>query len=261
MKTKNKKNMNGIKHKKTLVTYVYFETTLSKKNFEFFIKNGVVRTDNVHYNIVIKGNKSSVIIPAYDNVSIYMIKNTGYDFAGYSHSVHAVKKESFDYFIFLNDTVRGPFVPRYLSKAKWYTYFVRLLSDKIKLVGSTKNKKMYNDVPEHIQSMAFATDKIGLQLSIGNKIFDKHLNIKTLEEKGKWNFILEFEIGLSRVILNNGYSITSLLQSDNSSTLSHGDIHHTNEYFGSTVNPVEIMFIKTNRIDDKIVQNYTAWSS
>ena len=36
-----------------------------------------------------------------------------------------------------------------------------------------------------------------------------------LEEKGKGEFIMEFEIGLSRVILDNDYEITSFQQSDN----------------------------------------------
>lgn len=110
--------------------------------------------------------------------------------------------------------------------------------------------------------MAFATDNIGLQLLIKHNIFNLDNNIKIYKTKGKREFIMNFEIEMSGVIMKNGYEISSFMQSDNYyKKLKYGDIHHTNKYFGITVNPVEIMFIKNNRIKDLISKRYIHWNS
>ena len=249
-----------------LITYVYYETDQSIQNLNFFIKNGIFNQTDVYFNFIIK-DKCSVEIPKYDNVKIIKTDNTGYDFGAYSDSISASDITKFKYFIFLNDTVRGPFIPRYISKNHWYKYFTSLLNDKTKLVGSTIN---YFDTADgivpykldpHIQSMSFATDRIGLNILIKNDIFNKRQHIETIK-KSKIIFIRKFEIGLSRVIINAGYHITALHQSlNNKNVIKHGDIHYRGIYFNSTLNPLEIMFIKTNRINDIITQNYTKWNS
>lgn len=55
------------------------------------------------------------------------MKNEGYDFGGYSYSIQMNNKNTFDYYIFLNDTVIGPFVPRFNSKITWYENFISLI--------------------------------------------------------------------------------------------------------------------------------------
>jgi len=258
----------NIENKKNnyLITYVYYETPKSIINLKFFLKNGIVNENNVNYNFIIK-NKCSVEIPDYDNINIIKTNNEGYDFGGYSDSLFNIDIKKYKYFIFLNDTVRGPFLPRYVSKNNWYKYFTSLIDDKTKLVGSSIN---YLDTAggmrqikydPHIQSMAFSTDNIGIDILIKNNIFNKKLNIEYIK-KSKINFIRKFEIGLSRVLIKNGYKITALHQSlNNKNIIKHKDIHYIGKYFNSTLNPVEIMFIKTNRINNIIISNYTKWNS
>lgn len=248
-------------NKKILITYVFFETKISLINLNFFIKNGVFNNNNVQYNFIIKGNKCSVKIPDYGNIKVYKMKNEGYDFGGYSYSIQMINKNTFDYYIFLNDTVIGPFVPRFNSKNIWYEYFISLISDKVKLVGPTINRKNYNNIPEHVQSMAFGTDYIGLKLLIENNIFNIENNIKVFKTKGKFEFIINFEVEMSGVIIKNGYEISSFMQYDNYyKKIEHGDIHYNNKYFDITVNPVEIMFIKNNRINDLVSKRYIFWN-
>ena len=80
-------------------------------------------------------------------------------------------------------------------------------------------------------------------------------------EIGKWEYISPFEVGMSRVIMEAGYAMDSLMQVENNGhKLPHGDIHYEAKYFSMTPNPLEIMFIKTNRINDIYVQNYTKWN-
>ena len=253
-------------NKKTLVTYVYFENERAKKNLTFFIKNGIFDKNDVIYNIVIKGETCSIEFPRFKNINIIKTKNEGYDFAGYSKSVSNINIKDFKYFIFLNDTSLGPFIPRYINKDNWYNFYTRLLSDKIKLIGGTINKKKYiiNNYTflKHVQSNSFATDIVGLNLLIKNKILNEKNNIDVLKKKGKRAFINNFEINMSQVIINNGYQIASLTQTENNKTeVRYGDIHKNNKYFGVTLNPMEIMFIKNNRINSKYLNNYIKWNS
>ena len=111
--------------------------------------------------------------------------------------------------------------------------------------------------------MAFGTDNTGLQLLIEKKIFNLENNIEVYENKGRKEFIMNFEVGMSGVIMKNGYEISSFMQSDNYyKNLKHGDIHYPERYFGITLNPVEIMFIKNNRLhDDSVSKRYIHWNT
>ena len=110
--------------------------------------------------------------------------------------------------------------------------------------------------------MAFGTDNIGLQLLIEKNIFNLEKNIEVYKTKGKWQFIVNFEIGMSGVIMKSGYEISSFMQSENNyKKLKHNDVHFVNKYFGINLNPVEIMFIKPNRMNDLVSKRYTEWNS
>lgn len=248
------KNLN-IKLPKYLVTFVYFETEKSKINLDFFIKNAIFKNKDVLYNIIIKNKKYSVEIPKLSNINIIETDNDGYDFGGYSDSLQNINISEFDYFIFLNDTVRGPFTPNYIDKSIWYKYYTSLLNNKIKLVGSTIN----HEIHKHVQSMSFATDKIGLDILIKNNIFNKQKAINSIKIS-KSHLIHNFEVMMSKIIIDNGYDINSY-QLSNNKKLVTGDIAYENGYFGTTINPIEIMFMKTNRFNNiKILDNYTKWN-
>ena len=67
---------------------------------------------------------------------------------------------------------------------------------------------------------------------------------------------------MSGVILNNGYEISSFAQVDNSDIeQQYHDIHYNNKYFNTTLNPIEIIFIKNNRINNTILNNYIKWNN
>lgn len=257
----------GIKfciQKKILITYVYFENKRSLSNLNYFLKNGVFDSDNVQYNFIIKGNNCSVIFPNYKNIFKFFMKNVGYDFGGYTYSIQNINLDQFSHFVFLNDTVIGPFIPRYIKKQDWYHYFISLLDNKTKLVGPTINRKTINNINEHVQSMAFATDLIGVRLLIKENIFnlERSINVLKYSKYSKWEYIRQFEIGMSGIIKKNGYKIASFAQVDNCKKIpNHGDIHFQNYYFGTTINPIECMFIKNNRINDIVLRNYINWNS
>ena len=244
--------------KKYLIIYSYFEHKNSMKNLTFFIKNGIINNNNVIYIFVINGNKCSINIPKYENIYIIRRDNKGHDFASWSHALKNHNYSEYDRFIFLNDTVIGPFIPLYVDNSnKWYEMFCKQLSNIYKLSGLSINYVPWNSrkFSAHVQSMMFCTDLIGLNILISNKILCDDLNNYINIIKDKRNFIKKYEIGMSEQIIKKGYKITCL----NYTSLKNkevGDIWYNNKYFNTTVNPLETMFIKSNRISNDLINFY-----
>lgn len=253
-----------------LVLYAYYETDNSIKNLKFFLKNGVTDNKDVTFLFIINNNKLSVDMPNYKNVHVLKRNNYGYDFGAYSMALDKINIDNYKYFIFLNDTVKGPFIPRYLPKKYWYKLFTNMLSENTKLCGSTKN---YDPNGTHIQSSSFCTDDVGVKLLIDNNIFDlkNYDNEKSdhnmLINNDKVKFILKYEIGMSKLFLDNGFKIKSLEQSENVSDRSKlpnlplTDVSWNKNYYGADLNPIEVMFYKSNRLKGKMFDNYILWNS
>jgi lipopolysaccharide biosynthesis protein len=256
---------------KYVILYSYFETQNSINNLLYFVKNGVNKNDeNVFYVFVINSNVCKVNIPEYSNIKIIKRNNIGRDFGGWSSGLKYVidnfSKDYFDKYIFINDTVIGPFLPRYLTNStknylnyQWYYLFCNLLNDKTKLSGLTINYKPmgHENYSKHVQSMMFCTDNIGLNLLISNKILMENENIYESEaKKSKFNYIVKYEIGMSKVILDNGYNISALALSENKKHKIEDVWYNSNIYFKDNVNPLETIFYKNNRFKTNIYNVY-----
>jgi len=253
-------------NKKTLITFVHYDRgdkkILYRENLNFFQKNGVIENENYHYNFVINSETGIENIIPRKNVSAIQGHNKGYDFGAYKQSLDSVNINDFNYFIFINDSCRGPFIPDYVpSSLTWVDMFVNKLDDEVKMVGPTwwevrkKNryleKRFGRGQGTHIQSYCFGVDKVALNLLLKNNKFDT-------ENKKRNKIIGEHEIGCSRLLIENGYKLNPF-QMSKYDIAKHEDINKPGKYFGTTINPFEIMFIKTNRIYDQIVKNYTNW--
>lgn len=253
-------------NKKTLITFVHFNHETNQvftENLNFFQKIGVIENENYHFNFVINSETGIENIIPRKNVSAIQGHNKGYDFGAYKQSLDSVNINDFNYFIFINDTCRGPFIPDYVpSETTWVEMFLTKLDEKIKMVGPTwftarrhrflqRKLRITKGQNTHIQSYCFGVDKVALNLLLKNNKFDS-------ENKEKIQVIGEHEIGCSRLLIENGYEIKAF-QMSKYDIAKHEDINKPGEYFGTTINPFEIMFIKTNRIYDQIVNNYTNW--
>lgn len=256
---------------KTLVSYVHYcpplnavnEDNFASENLKFFLKFGMIDSKDVHYNFIINSRGIAHKIKRTHNVNIIWGHNEGYDYGGYKQSLDSVDINNFQNFIFVNDTCRGPFLPKYMPKtARWTDCLSSHLSNKVKMVGPTILSADYVEwlqdflkVPEgkntHIQSYCFALDLEGLNILLEHGKFDT-------KDKHKLDIIRDHEIGCSQLLLNQGFEIKSLQLSEYSGE-KNPDINYEGQYFGTTVNPLEIMFIKTNRINDITVKNYTSW--
>tara|TARA_B110000444_G_C18840828_1_gene598826 strand:- start:1003 stop:1752 length:750 start_codon:yes stop_codon:yes gene_type:complete len=244
---------------KTLITFLYYERNSEKvqDNLKFFLKHGVIENDDYHYNFILNGHECSVEIPQSKNLSVIRRENTGWDFGGYTASLESVDINEYDNFIFINDTMRGPFTPRYIPpKITWVDMFLAKLDDKMMLVGSFLN---FGKSP-HIQSCAFATNKKGLQILIDKKIFFG--DYVTKGWKAKRRFVSKYETRMSQIFLGNpphepgcgeifGFNLSAWKRGRR--------LYEPKQYFNDTINPLEVMFIKTTRINNQTVKNYTKW--
>jgi hypothetical protein len=245
----------------TLVIYCYYEKNDDyKNNLVYFLNYGLEEKND--YIFVINGN-CMIKIPKYDNIKVLFRDNIGYDFGAYGEALKSINIEQYQYYFFINTSVRGPFLPDYV-KMSWTEPFKNLLKDDVKLVGTTislaeglvfNNKDYFYDKQKyyiHVQSQMFATDLECLKFLISKGIFD------LFTENNFFKLILLKEIGMSYHILKNNWNISCLLPEyqnidyrtlnvDFNPTSIKGDMNLKNAYFTRTLHPYEAIFIKTNR--------------
>jgi hypothetical protein len=263
---------------KVLISYVHVKRNSDifhkddleniKDNINFFIEHGLIDNDKYLFNFIINGHESEIDIPwyKYNNVVILNRDNEGYDFGAYNYSLENSYYETFDHFIFLNDTVRGPFIPSYIPKEiTWIDMFTSKLNDKVKLTGPTES----NFIQRHIQSHCFGTDIYGLNILKENGIFDAEFS-GPYDKQASWTdqgkefldkkrkYIEKHERGMSKILLERGYTIEPF-QLSHKGNEELGDINIEDKYFGTTINPLEVMFVKGNRTSSSILQKYTEW--
>jgi hypothetical protein len=245
-----------------LVLYAYYEKdNIYKNNLEIFLMKGIYA--ECDYIFIING-QSTVNIPNLPNIKVLHKANEDYDFGAYDYALKQCSTD-YKYFIFMNTSVRGPFLPPYVSM-KWYEPFINMLNDDVKLVGTTINIlntlspmtesfKKYSgfDMPHtHVQSQFFAMDKDCLNLLISNGLFSSR------KYQDYTDFIITKEIMMSQLVLHNGWNINAIVAGYNGldyrnlkhdvnfSGLQH-DPGFANACFGRTIHPYECIFIKTNR--------------
>jgi hypothetical protein len=261
------------KTNRTLVLYSYCELSktkdLRKTNLDFFIKKGILENANIDYKIIVNGHQISIDIPNLKNVEIIKRDNVSFDFGGYSSVILNIDYSKYDYFIFLNDSVRGPYLLNWFPKDyNWTKLFTNKLDSETKLVGSTIN---FHKGDPHVNSEIFSTDLIGLEILIKNNIISNEV----LKKKP----VSSRELKQSRIILNNNYNIACMLEAYknvdfrkfrgkeykkngrlNANFKGSCDPLYKRRYFGMNLTPFETIFYKTNRdIDNRTMNKYSEW--
>jgi hypothetical protein len=255
------KSIEHFTENKIACIYAYYEKNdLYKNNFKYFLENGII--DTVDYYIVINGNHT-INIPIKNNIKIIKRDNKGFDFGAYSYVINNIKE--YNYYFFLNTSVKGPILEN--NNKLWIDYFIELFNKPdIKLVGTSINifnnenselEEIYKHKNPfiHIQSMFFVID---------NEYYKylKKINFFNEEEINKYDNIFDVifnkEIGLSQHALKNGWNINCILSKyqnidyrtlkyDINTSSNEGDPYYENSYFGSTIQPKEVIFYKNNR--------------
>jgi hypothetical protein len=255
----------------TLVIYSYYEKNDQYiKNFEFFLKNALY--DDIDYVFYINGHECSLDIPKQSNIRVIPRDNINYDFGAYDDAVNSLNIDDYLYFFFINTSVRGPFIPgRERKKIRWTEPFIKLLTGDVKLVGTTINILTVNDQNDlnkdplniltnkgfkppfpHVQSQVLLLNKEAIKYLLSQQFFEQP------RESDFMKFIISREVMISQLILKKGWNINCLLpkyqgldyrtiKSDINPTSVHGDPYYPNAYFGGSIRPYDVIFIKTNR--------------
>jgi hypothetical protein len=245
--------------------YAYYEKNQQyKENLEYFLNNrGIL--DNVDYYIIINGD-STVSIPEKDNIKIIKRENKGFDFGAWSHALKKIDK-SYDYYIFINTSVRGPYVK---ENENWLDKFMELFNKPdVKLVGSTINiledkhifgdnlVERFNHEPpySHVQSMFFILNNEAMQFLNEKDFFNEE---SMNNETNIHTIILKNEISLSQYILENNWNINCIVpeyRDQDYRTLVHNintgysDVVMPNGFFGRSLTPEEVIFYKAWRFE------------
>jgi hypothetical protein len=237
-------------NRNTLIIYAYHvkkDSTREIDNLKFLFDHG----DISKVDMVLVSNDS--IIPDFvpDYVKIIHRPNKGFDFPSWYDGVNSIDKNNYSNFIFINSSVKGPYLPIWFRNFghHWTECFTNSIDDITKLVGTTVNHKYNGKYNKHVQSMLWATDKIGIDLLLKHKILSDKI-YKNIED-----VIKNKEIKLSETFLENGYNIKGIYMADMTKRI-HDDIHYDNKYYNNTINPLETIFYKNNRINSDIIKLY-----
>jgi hypothetical protein len=254
-----------VKTSSRAVVYHYFEANQTyRDNLIFFLECGWL--DDVDYYLVCS-SACSFEFPQRANLHIIKAPNLNLDYGGYCYAVGRCGDVLGEYntIAFVNCSVRGPFLPRYLAKS-WYDVFTEMLDDQVHLIGSSHNffpgddhysdfvsKKFDKPGPfAHLQTTAYAMTRAAF-LALKEAGFYEQFT-----EQPKRDIIADYEIGMTDFITAKGWRINSILPcitlddpdlagSFPNFAAKSGDVLFPGAYFGRTVTPEEVIFIKTNR--------------
>ncbi|EFN53576.1 hypothetical protein CHLNCDRAFT_136762 [Chlorella variabilis] len=243
---------------RTLVVYVFGGSDPEyADNLRFFVNEAVKEGDNCDYIIVLQQDKDLSLpepLPSLPRNARYLQHaNECFDIGtvGWVLQAHVPRRAAYRYFVWLNSSVRGPFLPAYLSGAvHWTEPLLSKLNDRVKLVGPTINCGRAYDLPPtvHVQSYVTATDAAGLEVLLATGTVFKcwgHIH----------DTIISSEIGASSAIMAAGFGIDSLMLRykgvdwRDPAVQDHacnGELNPLQPGFndGINVEPLEVMFIK-----------------
>jgi hypothetical protein len=246
------------------VFYHFFEVNETyRDNLIFFLSTAYYK--EIDFYIIISGN-CSISLPTRDNIMYIRTENKNYDFGGYIVGISQLESiQKYDIYIFINSSVRGPFLSNHFKEENWTKLFINLLSEEVKLVGSSINilsdrsihAKRFKEIftfpgPfSHIQTTAYALDRISLSYLLKIGFYDNS------DKLDKRDVICRYEIRMTQEITANGWNIKCFIPEYNGidyrfahSEINYcsrmGNILYEGAYFGRTAHPTELAFVKTN---------------
>jgi SAM-dependent methyltransferase len=242
------------KQSKKLVLYVFHEIN---DRVDFFLKNGIFESNNVDFVLISQGISMKNYKPPYKNVKVIERQNIGRDFGAWSDVLLNKKVNTpYDYFIFINSSCKGPILPGFAKTNEWVDLMVNMLDKDIKLVGPTiasHNSNIY------IQSYCFATDKIGLNILLKNKIFNNEIKLDN-SPLSIYEMMLNNEVLMSHQIIESGYNLGCFLtcfsgidfrkQIPNIPIFFDSTQLTLGHHFGFSYQPSEVIFFKVRSKND-----------
>jgi hypothetical protein len=198
--------------KRSLVLYAYFEKNEDyKRTLQYFLDFGVTPDAPVDYVFILQG-PSSVSLPSYPNVKVYVRQNDCFDFGAFGAAISWLGglqrlQTKYAAAIFLNPSVVGPFLPKYFPPdLHWTRVFLDRLQGDVHLVGTSLVCLPAHDPGKRgprIEGMAWAGTMQALDAAWQRGVFRCFTN--------KVDVIVDGEYGLSRAVLDAGMNLDALL--------------------------------------------------
>jgi hypothetical protein len=254
---------------KIAILYAYHEkNTDCIRNLEFFLKFGFYKDSNVDYFFIVNGYHTFQF-PCASNLKVIVRENRGFDFKAWDLGLKRLA-QSYDYYVFLNTSIRGPFLPHFFSKYssflyRWYTPFLDLLKSNpdTKLVGPTINvvtpNSIWNPLQSRVcpvvQSYLFVMDNECLTFLRESGMFEPVYD-------NMYDVCIKQEVEMSIRVIAKGWNINCLVPEyqnrdyrtlttifNPAANITEGEIAFTREgtCFGRTIYPYEVLFVKANR--------------
>jgi len=255
---------------KSVIIYTYFSSPSSDYNLKFFVKKELSYKNNIDYIVVINGYNynNNIQFPNLENLTILKRENVGYDFGGHNCALEYIENKSkkYDYYFFMNSGVIGPIIPHYFTDNHWSNIFINKINDRVKLVGTTIVCLPNTDAGGYgpkVEGFFFMVDNFGLNLLKKQQtIFCNHNN--------KYSAIVNGEYGLSKCILQNGFSIDCMLPNyqnidwtnyNNYKLNKNKHPSRKNSFYGYSINPYDVIFHKwywhnQDTVNFEIVKQY-----
>ena len=238
-----------------IVLYVFH---LYNERVRHFIDHAIFYDENVDFVMISNDKENHFDAPPYV-IKMYR-DNIGFDFGGWSDAMLTDNLyENYDYFLFVNSSVVGPFVP-YDYIGKWTDIYLNGLKNNVKLFGSTINAIGDPKTWAHVQSYIFCMDKMTLHF-----LMDCHIFSTTHYAADFHQAIWDKEVGMSRKIIENGWNIGSLLPCYDAVDFTFKDKtpeEYNITFFRDVMEPeyhdvlwskYDLVFIKGNRVKNLIL--------
>ncbi len=237
------------------------------ENLAFFLAHGDLPNSRVRLLVVEVKEDGGVLkrIDEFDEgrfedrvMVVHTPETSKSNYGSWGYGVHMLHElhqlENFDFFIFLDSRCKGPFMPLYGSTL-WYDSVGECFTEDewgaVHLVGSTVSHQP--DI--HVQSHFWATDYTGLGMLMEENLLSPVLNLSDQEPA-------VHEIACTKAFINRDWRYRVFqYSSEYDFQVAHGDVQGIGEYFGSSLNPIEVMFMNVERLGDKHVDldNYSKW--
>ncbi|QIN54287.1 putative polysaccharide synthesis protein [Cedratvirus kamchatka] len=246
--------------RKILVCYTFHEYN---DNVKYFIKHGYFEHDSIDFYFVVNGKIDN--LPQLPG-KVIQRDNKGYDFAAWARAIYDdCNFEKYEEFVFVNSSVRGPFLPSY-CELNWVHVYCSHLSPEIGLVGSSVTASKEIKGRYFIQSYAYAMNKRALYFLLQKGFYNKNF-----AAMNKVQLIINCEEQMSYILQSRGMGIKPLHSSHHdrdflvspfaeSYDLCFNPAHLRDNYYGMHIHPFEFIFLKyntNNQHQNQEVEYYT----
>ncbi len=204
--------------RRTAILYHYYEADGRYRDNLFYFLG--LTADLGHPVFIAASSPVPAEVSALPGVTIIPCPNHGYDFGGYGKVIAELgpRLDDFETFLFVNSSVRGPFL-QIGQNADWTRLFTDRLQGDVALVGATacdmeidyiyarmfQERHGKRDRLLHIQSTAYALSRAGLRQL-------QDVNFYAIPEAyEKHDIILDFEMRMTDLLLRGGAQAECLM--------------------------------------------------